>query len=53
METGGSGSNCRCHGNEYRTGDTGTGIKNRKREECGHYRKSREKRKDYDSKGNL
>ena len=22
---GGSGSNCRCHGNEYRTGDTGTG----------------------------
>ena len=22
METGGSGSNCRCHGNEYRTGDT-------------------------------
>ena len=25
METGGSGSNCRCHGNEYRTGDTGTG----------------------------
>ena len=30
-----------------------SGIKNRKREECGHYRKSREKCKDYDSKGNL
>ena len=25
MEIGGSGSNCRCHGNEYSTGDAGTG----------------------------
>lgn len=28
-------------------------LKTVKGKECGHYRKSREKRKDYDSKGNL